>query len=347
VTREPGAIVSRRSVLDQGRPHIINRVTAKRRSPALRCLIIANPAAGTASPRLTEELSAACAGHGAAVRIVWTTSAGHAACVAADAVRQSGAGEFLIIVSVGGDGTTREVARGMVAGQARPEHHGLLVIPAGTGNSTYRAFWGDQPWAAALDAALSDPAGLVQAVDLARVVECDQLVVLGAGAGLTARVLDGAREVALPGPARLQAGLERALDGFAPYPGRVTVDGLVAYDGPTVFANVGGGRYRAWQYQVLPLSVLDDGLLDVCVVGAAAAAGGFGELQDLLRQGRHLGRAGVVYDRGHRIVLERTDGGALCFEHDGNLVPGAGSLVTLEVLPRLLPALCAPAVIRP
>lgn len=308
-------------------------------APALRCLIIANPAAGLIDAKLVNEIGAACARHGARVRTKWTRNRRHAVRLACGAVSDCADGEFLVIVSVGGDGTSHDVACGMVLGGARPQRHALLVIPAGTGNSTYRAFWGDMEWQDAVSAGLGDPVRQVHAVDLAMIAESGQLVLLGAGAGLTAQVLECARDVKLTGPGRLQAGLERALAGYVPYPGRVTVDGTVLHEGPTLFANVGGGPYRAWQYMVLPDSVLDDGLLDVCVVGAGIGVG-FDVFQAMLRQGRHLTQPGVVYQRGRSIVLERTDGLPLCFEHDGELVADAGPLVTLDVKPRLLPVLC-------
>lgn len=312
--------------------------------PRLRCLVIANPAAGTADPRLADDLGRACVRHGADVRIVWTCWPGHAVQLACDAVRASDGCGFLVIVSVGGDGTSQEVSRGMLLGGARPDRHALLVIPAGTGNSTYRAHWGDVPWRAAVDAGLADYAGRVRQLDLARIAGSGRTVMLGAGAGLTAQVLEGARGGRQTGPARLQAGVELAIASFQPYPGRVSVDGAVIHEGPTLFANVGGGRYRAWQYQVLPYSVLDDGLLDVCVVGTRIGVG-LGEFADMLREGRHLTRPDVAYDRGRAVVIERTDGASLCFEHDGGLVD-VGERVTLEVMPHALPVLCAESALR-
>jgi diacylglycerol kinase (ATP) len=314
------------------------RITSR---PAVtRCLIIANPAAGQADRKLVGELARACVRHGAAVQVSWTESRGDASRMACGAVSAPGAGEFRVIVSVGGDGTTQEVACGMVLGGARPDRHALLVIPAGTGNSTYRAHWGERPWRAAVSAALRDPDCRVRRLDLARIRELRRIVVLGAGAGLTAQVLAGARGVASSGPARLQAGLERALTGYVPYPGRVTVDGTVLHEGPTLFANVGGGRYRAWHYQVLPHSVLDDGLLDVCVVGTGIGVG-FAEFQVMLRRGDHLTQPDVAYERGRSVVIERTDGSALSFEHDGELIADPGSRITLDISPGVLPVLCA------
>jgi diacylglycerol kinase (ATP) len=339
--------ISSGSARHQARLRMMKNMGNESERPAPRCLIIANPAAGLASRRLVADLGRACEQHGAAVATSWTRSRGHAARLARAAVRSPADGRLQVIVSVGGDGTTREVACGMMLGGARRDRHALLVIPAGTGNSTYRAHWGDVPWRVAVEAGLGDLTGRLRSLDLARIAESGRTVVLGAGAGLTAQVLESARDLQLAGrdlqlagPGRLQAGLDRALPGYKPYPGRVTVDGTVLHEGPTLFANVGGGRYRAWQYQVLPHSILDDGLLDVCAAGTGIGVG-FGEFQDLLRQGRHLTRPDVAYGRGRRVIIERTDGAPLCFEHDGELVADVGPRVTLQIMPRALPVLCA------
>ncbi len=306
------------------------------RPPATRCLVIANPAAGTITTSALLELGRICARHGVSARTVWTRAPGDATRLARAAATTDD-GTFRVIVSVGGDGTTREVAQGLVGAPAEGEL-AQFVLPAGTGNSGYRAHWGEQPWPESLDAALGDPRAHLRRLDAARVVEHDRLVVLGAGAGLTADVLNLAPS-SLSGPGKLQAGLEQAARTCTPYPGRVLVDDVVVHEGPTVFANAGGGRHRAWQYLVLPHSVLDDGLLDVCVVGAEVSPH---TVPALLREGRHPAEPGVVYRRGRRVALERTDGEPLCFEHDGELVRDAGARVTLEVLPGVLPTLCLP-----
>lgn len=303
-----------------------------------RCVVVANPTAGTTSRDLIDEVAARCAALVADVRVVRTVRRGDATAGVRAALA---AGEPQVIVSVGGDGTTLEVAEGM----AGSDHAALFVVPAGTGNSNYRAHWGEQDWRLSLDTALRAPTRSTRSLDLARVVESGELVLLGAGAGLTAEVLRSARDVTLRGRARLAAGLELAASVYRPYPGRVSVDGVVVHEGQTVLVSVGGGRHRAWQYEVLPSSVLDDGLLDVCVVGAEIVPT---RVPDLLREGRHVGAAGVVYERGRRIVIERTDGQPLCFEHDGELATDPGPRVTVEVLPGLLPTLCAPVpAVRP
>ncbi|MGJ5755171.1 diacylglycerol kinase (ATP) [Streptomyces puniciscabiei] len=311
-----------------------------------RCLIIANPAAGQASRILADEVAERCARLGVPARTRWTAGRGDAARIAAQAVAggsgpaPAGDDGLLVVVSLGGDGTVAETVAGLTrAASERPRPHALFVVPAGTGNSNYRAHWGDRPWQDALRAALGGPEIRPRTLDLARLAELDRFALLGAGAGLSALVLEGASGVDSSGHRRLQAGLERVVGRYEPYPGRVVVDGTVVHEGRTLFANVGGGRYRAWQFRMMPHSLLDDGLLDVCVADAAYRPA---DLQAELRAGRHVHSPHVVYARGREVVVERTDGAPLCFEHDGELLPRTGSRVTLAAVPRVLPVLCDP-----
>ncbi|MEV6795304.1 diacylglycerol kinase family protein [Streptomyces sp. NPDC051320] len=311
---------------------------------SLRCLIIANPAAGQVSQRLAEDVAERCAVLGVAARTRWTSARGDAARIAEETVRRDQSGDaaderFVVIVAIGGDGTVAEVVAGMTRAAAVALPHALFVVPGGTGNSNYRAHWGDRPWQEALSTALGGPRVRPRMLDLAGIAELDRVALLGAGAGLSALVLEGIAGVGSAGAQRLQAGLERVMGQFEPYPGRVVVDGSVIHEGRTVFANVGGGRYRAWQFRMMPHSLLDDGLLDVCVADAAYRPA---DLQAELRAGSHTRSPHVVYARGREVVIERTDGAPLCFEHDGELLPQTGSRVTLRTLPQVLPVLCDP-----
>lgn len=305
--------------------------------PATACLIVANPAAGSASESLVEQVAERCGRHVPSVRTFWTTGPGDAGreVLRYATSRPPGAG-LLAVVAVGGDGTVLDVVKGMAGASDRGfADHALFVVPGGTGNSNYRALWGGLPWPEALDRALSAPPGSVARLDLARAEELGDLIVLGAGAGLTAQVLMSASGSPLAGRARLAAALERAAAQFTPYEGQVTVDGALLYRGPTVFANVGGSPYRAWQYNVLPDSLLDDGLLDVCVVSGDVPPP---DVPGLLLTGEHVRLPGVRYGRGRNVVIERTDGAPLCFEHDGELVDGLSPRFTVRVLPGALAA---------
>lgn len=311
------------------------------RMPAL---IISNPTAGTNSPRLVAELTSRCAAFLPDVEVHWTTGPGDATAVARAAAARTGApGRLGLILAVGGDGTVREVVEGLVAAGPPSDdtrRPALMVIPAGTGNSNYLAQWGDLPWRDAVGALAGTGGGAepeIRTLDLCRLVETGELVLLGACSGLIAQALVFARDVPLTGRPRYQAALARAAAAYRPYAGRVEVDGTIVHEGRTVLANIGGGRHRGGQYQVLPHSLLDDGLLDVCVIGAQMKAA---DVPKLTRDGGHLGRPGVVYARGRRISVSDTDGEPMWFEHDGELLPREHSTVTLEVMPGLLPTVC-------
>ncbi len=310
-----------------------------RESPGL---IIANPTAGTVGPDLVADLVAQCRRFLPDVEVHWTTGRGDATKAAREAAERT-ATRLGVVFAVGGDGTVREVVEGFTA--ARPQHRdgpALMVVPAGTGNSNYLAHWSDCAWPVAVTAALSgqrsESVGAeVRMLDLCRLTQTREIVLLGACSGLIAEALVYARDVPLSGRPRYREALARAAEANRPYPGRVEVDGVLIHEGPTVLANVGGGRYRGGQYKILPRSILDDGLLDVCVIGAETRAA---DVPELTRHGAHLGRSGVVYASGRRITISRQDGEPLWFEHDGELLPREHAAVTLEVLPGRLPAVC-------
>ncbi|ALO99014.1 diacylglycerol/lipid kinase family protein [Streptomyces olivaceoviridis] len=303
-------------------------------------LVVANPTAGTTSDRLTADVLALCAARAAEVRIHRTTGPGDAA-AAVTAARWGTDGHAApdMVVAVGGDGTVHEVVDGLTAPgpAARPA---LAIVPAGTGNSGYKMLWSERPWQEALSAVLDGPGHGTRlcGLDLAHLAETGAKVFLGSCSGVIADALRVARSVPLSGRDRYTRAFADAADAFTPYPGRVTVDGALLYEGPTVLANVGGGRFRGGRYQVLPHSKLDDGLLDVCVIGSPVSPR---EVPELTRHAAHLGLPGVHYGRGRRIVVERLDGAPLCFEHDGNLQPPGLARLTFDVLPGALPVWAA------
>jgi len=231
-------------------------------------------------------------------------------------------------VSVGGDGTAREVAAGLATAW-RPVP--MLVVPGGTANSMYRSLWGSTPWPSALRQALSGLAP--RRLDLAR--HDERLVLAGASTGFSAQVIHSAKAAGTS----YQEAIRELAPGYRPYPGRVVVDGIVVHSGSTLVVNVGGSRYRGGEFELLPHSVLDDGLLDVCVIGGEH---GLPEMLGRTRQGAHVDLPGVVYARGRTVVLERTDDRPLWFEHDGEVIPPTPGARRLTVLPAAVEALGAP-----
>lgn len=292
-----------------------------------RVLIIANPAAGGVSAALVWRLARMVRRGRRAASVRWTTGSGDAVGIAREATASAD-----LVLAVGGDGTAREVAAGLATAWRHSVR--MLVVPAGTANSTYRTLWGTTPWPEALDLALSGMPAVP--ADLARLAEPNRLVLAGACAGFPPQGIHEAKAHAVSYPAALSDLVPR----YEPYPGRVLVDGVVVHSGPTLLANVGGSRYRGGAYELLPHSRLDDGLLDVCVIGAEHGAL---EMLDLTRTGAHLDVPGVVYARGTRIRVERVDGHPLWFEHDGEVLTVPRTGYTLTASPGAVALLAAPS----
>ncbi|MBW5419985.1 diacylglycerol kinase [Streptomyces sp. BG9H] len=300
-----------------------------------RALVIANPASGSHSPELVREVREMCSAHLSRTELHLTTARGDATAYVRRALeRPEGAPD--LVVAIGGDGTVREVVQGLdgTAGRAA-----LMVVPGGTGNSGYKMLWGDRPWTESLKAVLADSgaggSARVRRLDLARLAETGNRVYLGACSGVIANALITAKDSPLHGRERYAKAFTDTAATYVPYPGRVVVDGRVVHEGPTVLANVGGGRYRGGRFLVLPESLLDDGLLDVCVIGGGVAAT---EVPGLTLEAAHMGHPATVYARGRSITVERTDGERLPLEHDGEYQHTIGASATFEVLAGALAA---------
>lgn len=300
-----------------------------------RALVVANPASGSYNPRLIMEVEELCADYLRRTEVYFTAGPGDATSAVRRRV-EAGADAPDLVVAVGGDGTVREVVQGLVS--ATGPGAALLVVPGGTGNSGYKMLWGEQFWSETLKTVLADsgPGGSARLrhLDTAHLQETGRTVYLGGCSGVIAEALVTARGIPQKGRARYSRAFAETARTYTPYPGRVTVDGRVVHEGPTLLANVGGGQYRGGNYLVLPHSLLDDGLLDVCVIGGEVPAS---EVPALTLQAAHMTHPATVYARGRRITIERTDGERLSFEHDGEYQEQLGDTATLQVMPGTLP----------
>jgi len=279
---------------------------------------------------VAREIEGWLSGRARTVRTAWTQAPGHAA----ELVREHA--DAGLIVAVGGDGTVSELVQGTTDRQV------VCPLPVGSGNSTARNLFGDRSWRQVLDL-LDDPGRFtVRHLDLLRLVEPGVTAVLGASTGFMAQVLRDARAVdpAVKGIDRYFTAAAGVLQAMPDQPTRVTVDGTVLADGPMASVAIGGGRFRAWSFQFLPESLIDDGLLDVSAIDALNPAA-LAELVPLMATGQYLGRPDVHYARGTSVIVERTDGLPLVAEFDGSTWDAAGSRLTIEIVPNALLALAA------
>lgn len=288
----------------------------------MRVLAVVNPAAGGRAEEFVGPLEAVA---GIELEVALTAGPGDGTWCAADGVTTLSPD---VVVSIGGDGTAGEVARGLaVAGPASPP---LLVAPGGTGNSNFRGLWDDLPWPDVVSSVFERRSFAVRRMDLMRLVELDSPTLLGVSSGMIPECLVVARTLPLSGRERLATAALQVLDTYRPYPGRVVVDDEVLCECDTFLVVVGGVRYRGGLLKMLPDSLVDDGRLDVCVVGAevptdefglAALSGGLGDLD------------GVHCSRGERVRLERLDGEPMKLEHDGELETGPHGSYEVEIVP--------------
>jgi diacylglycerol kinase (ATP) len=296
------------------------------------CLIVANPAAAGVDAETVRHIGERIGRRARTLRTAWTHGPGHAA----DLVHDHPDAD--LVLAAGGDGTVNELV------QAHTGHRGpiLCALPLGSGNSTARNLFGDLDWRQVLDLLDAPAAYRVRDLDLLRMREPDVTAVLGVATGFLAQVLIGARTVdpAVSGIDRYFAAAAGVLQKMPAHPTRVTVDGCVLSDGPTTSVAVGGGRFRARNFQFLPDSVLDDGLLDVSTIQALDAAA-TAELLPLVPTGAHIGQPDVHYGRGRTVVIERTDGHPLVAEYDGSVWDDAGPRLTIDVRPHALRAMGA------
>lgn len=273
----------------------------------IRVFAIVNPAAGGDPRGLLRTLQDR---PELAVRAVFTEFPGAAEQLAAEHAEVDWAE---VVVAIGGDGTAGQVAAGLSRGGATAA---LLVAPAGTGNSSYCGLCNDRDWPEIVAALATG--GLVRAtIDLAHIAELDRIILLGTTTGLLPATLEIAATMSGSGRDLLSDATAAALRTHKPYPVRVLVDGAVAYEDELLGTYTGGMRFRGGRFEMLPESVLDDGLLDICFLSAKAAP---------------------RYARGARIEIERTDGLPLLVEYDGEL-RRLGETCSISVLPGAIEAL--------
>jgi diacylglycerol kinase (ATP) len=197
------------------------------------------------------------------------------------------------VVAVGGDGLVN-LAVQVVAGTAVP----LGIIPAGSGNEVARALGiprGD-PLAAA-DLVL---AGTTRAVDLGR---ADGRWFAGVlGSGFDSMVNERANRMSWPtGRSRYNLAILAELRVFRPVPFVLELDGE-RWETEAMLVAVGNGSSYGGGMRVCPDARLDDGLLDVTVLGPISKPE-FLRVFPSVYKGTHVHHRAVTVRRARTVVL--------------------------------------------
>ncbi len=242
----------------------------------------------------------------------------------------------------------------------------LLVIPGGTGNSFYKAVWGDMEWKDVVSRLLNEgingvgdelasgaktasgtqvgDEGIngvgVRYIDLGWIEELNTTFILGASAGIFRDILmEATHMTSIPGRERYQQAAMEVLNTVELFEAEIRVDGSVLAAGRFVLVAVGGARYRGGILPILPLSELSDGLLDVCAVSAQRRDDAMSALLQVVG-GEHIGQPGIFYSKGSTVEIFSEK--VLPLEYDGEICSQELYDCHLKILQGVLPVISVP-----
>jgi diacylglycerol kinase (ATP) len=203
------------------------------------------------------------------------------------------------LVACGGDGLVTEVA-GVAADTGRR----LAVVPTGAGNDFARVLGYDRKHPLQAFSTIEAGQGRDQTVDLGRVNGRWYTCVTASGFDAEAnRWANTVRK--LSGTTLYIAAVLRTLAVYKPHRFRVTVDGEVIETTAWLVA-VGNGPAYAGGMHVTPNAKLDDGLLDVTIVGAMGRPEFLFNFPKVFK-GSHVGHPKVTTRTAKVVHLESLD----------------------------------------
>ncbi len=313
--------------------------------PLRSLAVILNPAAGNrragrAHARLRQALEAS----GTPFEILVTERPNHAATLARRAAARVDA-----VIAGGGDGTVQEVATGLL-GHARATPFG--VIPLGTGNDFARQLGVPKRPAEAVRALIDADivpvdGGIVRWKDAGDALRVHEAVFVNAvGIGFDALVAaEAARFKFLPGISGYVAAVWKALRLWEQPEVEVRrVRTLLAagaggdppaeapmYQGPFFLAAVSNGTSVGGGFRLTPDALIDDGLLDLCLVSGPISFPRIARLLPMAMGGRHLSEPEVRMDRVAALTLHLSAG--VPIHVDGEVLTRSAVEVEVEVRP--------------
>jgi lipid kinase YegS len=262
------------------------------------------------------------------VRVTWEV--GDAARFASEAVECG----IDIVIAAGGDGTLNEVVNGVIRVNESP-NIAVGVVPFGTANDF--ATGCGIPIGDPLKALLLIAEGKATSIDVGKVNDRYFINVAsgGFGAEITASTPVGMKKV-LGGAAYALMGVVKAAK-MSPYHGALITPDGEKQRGSAIIVAVGNGRQTGGGFQVAPLALLDDGLLDVMTIHDVEVQ----EFGTLLNELMNLGakeNTFVSYQQMSSFSVEVDS--QLPLNLDGE--PVRGTSFQFDVLERRLPFILPP-----
>jgi diacylglycerol kinase (ATP) len=283
--------------------------------------LIVNPAAaGGRLGREWPQTAARLARWGLSAPVVYTEAPGHATALARAAISDGGSK----VVVAGGDGTVCEAAEGLYrAGSGE-----LAILPLGTGNDAARTLGVPLALAEAARAAFD---GRTRSVDLIRVG--DRVVLNAIGVGLTGDINDRAAKIKwVRGFAVYFLAAISALFKYRMQMVRIMTP-EISYKGSMLILAVHGGPTTGGGFALTPAAVIDDGLLDACLVEEIGPLGRLARLAAAMR-GTLGSKKGTHELQAPWLELHFAE--PLPAHLDGNSLTLEPPMVRFEVLPGAL-----------
>lgn len=205
------------------------------------------------------------------------------------------------VVAIGGDGTVQEVANGLARCTDAP---GLGVVPVGSGNDLARSLGLPRAPHSALAVALG-PATRPLDLALARNGAGDARWFASAGGvGFDAEVAAAMVDRRVWQYGRLGYLLTTLVElrRYENRPVRLVLDDAASHEQVMLVA-IANGEFYGGGMRIAPGATVDDGLLDLCVIGDVSRPAALAQLANLYR-GTHVAHPKVRLARGRRLLLE-------------------------------------------
>ncbi|MBI5646152.1 MAG: diacylglycerol kinase family lipid kinase [Ignavibacteriae bacterium] len=286
--------------------------------------LIVNPhSAKGRTARVADSVVRHCTEMGLDVTRIDTAGIGHAI----DIARELNGTES-VIAGLGGDGTIHEIVNGTYGGRAT-----LALIPSGTGNDFARMIGVKNPrhGVEALAAGIESTIDLARAhIQTARGTEEQRLFVNALGIGFDAAVGYRASRMKFgSGILPYLLGVFATLRTFTPANARVLI-GDYLIESTLLLACIGNGRTSGGGFRLTPHALVDDGMLDLCLVRGTPVRRILQVLPSALT-GHHLSAPEVRYERVRNVevMLDRP----VPVHLDGELVAEDAVRVSVQVLP--------------
>lgn len=247
-----------------------------------------------------------------------TKRPGHATEIAA----QYASEEDCRIYSVGGDGTLNEVLNGMAGSKCT-----LAVIPSGSGNDFIRSITIKKDFSNILKETIQ---GTEHEIDLARVN--GRYYINLSAMGFDALVVYNTQKFKkmpfVTGSLAYVLGILDTIIGYQNNNLKIVIDGKTI-EKKSLLISVANGKYCGGGMLASPYASVDDGLLDICLVGEMSRLEVF-KLFPKFMKGEHGQIKGVSFERGSKVEIECAKQVVLHIDGEVSLVNRA----EFEIIPK-------------